>query len=100
VPNSSAGRSWDDSKCVPVLGDQAAAEPCTYAGAVESTDDCDATSFCWEANQEGVGTCRLFCTGTLDTLECLEGSSCLFTNALVISRPLQRACHPRPFAIL
>jgi hypothetical protein len=93
VPYSSVGDSWDGSKCVPVLGDQSAGEPCTYAGTVESTDDCDATSFCWEVNQDGAGTCRLFCTGTLNTPECPEGSSCLFSNSLVIFLCIP-ACDP------
>jgi hypothetical protein len=80
APYSSSGGGWDASKCVPVLGDQPPGEPCIYAGAVESTDDCDATSFCWDVNQEGEGICHAFCTGTPDTPECPEGSSCLISS--------------------
>jgi hypothetical protein len=83
VPYGRNGGNWNASKCVPVLGDQAAGEPCTYAGTVESTDDCDATSFCWdvvEIEGEAVGTCTPFCMGTPDEPECPEGSQCIIAS--------------------
>lgn len=83
VPWASSGGSWDANKCVPILGDQAAGEPCTYSGAVEATDDCDATGICWdvmEIDGEMIGTCTPFCTGTADTPMCPEGSQCLISS--------------------
>jgi hypothetical protein len=80
VPYGSTGELWDTNKCVPVLGEQAPGEPCTYAGTVESTDDCDATSFCWnvqDVDGEAIGTCAAFCT---DSLECPSGDRCLTSN--------------------
>jgi hypothetical protein len=85
VAYASSGGNWDALKCVPVSGDQAGGEPCTYAGAAESTDDCDATSFCWNVNEEGMGTCHLFCTGTADNPECPAGSYCALAGDGVIT---------------
>ncbi len=80
VPYSSTGsEQFDAHKCVPVLGEQPAGEPCTYAGTAESTDDCDATGVCWNVHDvdgELVGTCYTFCMGTVDTPECPEGTVC------------------------
>ena len=73
VPYASSGNYFDNYKCVPVLGDQSVGEPCTYTNPADSTDDCDATSFCW------FGTCESFCTGTPDDPECPPGSSCLLS---------------------
>jgi hypothetical protein len=79
VPYSSTGGSWDANKCVPVLGDQAPGEPCHYDGVVEATDDCDATSACWdvaEVDGEVIGTCAPFCIGTADDPECPDSPGC------------------------
>jgi hypothetical protein len=79
VPYASTGGNWDANKCVPILGDQAPGEPCTYGGIVEATDDCDASGACFDVHEvdgEAVGTCFAFCTGTPDVPECPEGSSC------------------------
>jgi hypothetical protein len=85
VPYASSGGTWDALTCVPVMGNQAPGESCTYAGEVESTDDCDATSWCWHVNEEGMGTCHPFCTGTPDTPECPEASSCTISGDGVIN---------------
>jgi hypothetical protein len=88
VPYASSGGNWDANKCVPVTGDQAVGEPCSYAGAAEGTDDCDATSMCWDVTDidgELVGTCTPFCMGTADDPECPEGSSCNLSGAGVIT---------------
>jgi hypothetical protein len=88
VPYGSTGGTWDAHKCVPVTGDQAPGEPCTYGGVVEATDDCDATSFCWDVmdiDGEAIGTCHLFCTGTADMPECPPKSQCLISGSGVIN---------------
>jgi hypothetical protein len=91
VPYGSTGGGWDAHKCVPVLGDQAPGEPCTYSGTEESIDDCDATSFCWDVNQEYVGTCTSICAGTNDDPECPPGTSVLYGNVLCLCIP---TCDP------
>jgi hypothetical protein len=80
VPYASTGGNWDASKCVPVLGDQKPGEPCHYGGAVEATDDCDATSACWDVmdvDGEGIGTCAPFCLGTRNDPQCPEFPGCV-----------------------
>jgi hypothetical protein len=74
VPYAMDGDSWDCSKCVPVLGEQAAGEACSYDGPVEGTDDCDASSWCF--TDEGEGICHAFCEGSIDDPECPDGSRC------------------------
>lgn len=83
VPYSYYGGIWDANKCVPVLGDQAPGELCTYSGLEDSLDDCDATSFCWDVMEfDGQlwGICAAFCTGTPDDPECPEDKSCLLAQ--------------------
>jgi hypothetical protein len=84
VPYSSTGGSWDAHKCVPVTGNQAHGEPCTYAGTAEATDDCDENSGCYdvhEADGELIGTCHAFCMGTPDDPECPPSTSCLISSS-------------------
>jgi hypothetical protein len=76
VPYSTTAGYWDANKCVPVMGDQHAGEPCVYGGIVEATDDCDATSFCWDVDVDG-GECAAFCTGNADAPKCPPGAGCL-----------------------
>lgn len=85
VVYSSNGGGFDDHKCVPVLGDQAPGEPCIYGGTTEATDDCDETSACWDVqtvDEQAVGVCRAFCTGTPDEPECPITHSCLVGSDL------------------
>mgnify|MGYP006921782934 CR=1 FL=1 len=75
---------WDGNKCVPVQGDQAPGEDCTWTGIVEATDDCDANSICWNAELVGdqyVGTCVAQCTGSRS----LASSSTIKIRSLVIA---------------
>lgn len=79
VPYGSSGGSWDALKCVPVMGDQAPGEPCTWNGIIEGTDDCDETSACWDVmdvDGELIGTCFAFCSGNPRDPECSAGSEC------------------------
>ncbi|MFO7564837.1 MAG: hypothetical protein R6X02_19490 [Enhygromyxa sp.] len=83
VPYASSGGTWDANKCVPIMGDQEPGEPCKYGGAVEATDDCDASGACFnvkEVDGEMTGTCLAFCTGSPDAPACPEGSSCKLTG--------------------
>jgi hypothetical protein len=96
VPYASSGGTWDANKCVPVLGSQSAGEPCTSDGIVEATDDCDATSFCWnveEVDGEMLGTCFDFCQGSADMAECPEGYYCPISSDGAINLCFQ-TCDP------
>ncbi len=93
---SDGGDLWNALKCVPVLGDQALGEPCTWAGFVEATDDCDASSICWDVelvDGQYVGTCHAQCTGSPDMPQCPFGSSCTISGdgALAVCIP---SCDP------
>ncbi|MFO7564237.1 MAG: VWA domain-containing protein [Enhygromyxa sp.] len=76
VAYASAGGSLDANKCVPVNGEAMPGEPCSYAGVVEATDDCDASSYCWDVS-DSTGTCAQFCQGVADAPQCPEGFDCL-----------------------
>ena len=98
---SSGGGNWDAHKCVPILGDAAPGEPCTSTGTMEATDNCDATSICWDVQEvdgELVGYCAAQCTGTPDDPMCEPGSLCQIggdsTLALCIPicDPLEQDC--------
>jgi hypothetical protein len=100
VPYASSGGTWDANKCVPVLGDGALGETCTYDGAVEATDDCDASSYCWKVDGEGVGTCHAFCMGSPDAPVCPPDSRCLLSGSGIPNLcypacdPLTQDCGP------
>lgn len=84
VPYGTTGGGWDKQKCVPVLGDQTAGEPCSYGGIEAATDNCDATSFCWDVidiGGEPSGVCHPLCSGTPDDPECPPGSACVITSS-------------------
>jgi hypothetical protein len=87
------GNVWDSFKCVPVQGDQATGEPCTYDGPVESTDDCDATAWCLDSDSDGEGLCHAFCGGTPDEPECLPDSGCAVSGGGTITICMPQ-CHP------
>jgi hypothetical protein len=93
VAYGSTGGNWDADKCVPVNGNGQVGDPCTYAGTVESTDDCGADSWCWNVNMDGVGTCTAFCTGTPDDPICEPGFGCSIANNGSINICLQ-SCDP------
>lgn len=101
VSYSVNGGGWNEFKCVPIMGDQAPGEPCVYGGYEEATDDCDATSACWDVHEidgELIGSCREFCTEGPDWPECPEDHKCLIGSsgapALCIPTcdPLTRDC--------
>jgi hypothetical protein len=83
VPYGSTGGNWDANKCVPILGDKQPGESCSYAGVIEATDDCDASSHCWDVmdvDGEQMGICTRFCEGTPENPQCPEQTSCLISN--------------------
>ena len=103
VPYGSTGGNWDADKCVPVTGSGVPGDPCTYGGVVEATDDCDATSHCWDVmdvDGMAVGVCTPFCTGTPDDPICGPGTSCLIANegsinlCIATCDPLLQDCGP------
>lgn len=103
VPYASSGGTWDANKCVMVTGSGSAGDPCTYAGSIEATDDCDPTTLCWDVvDVEGVptGVCTEFCTGTPDDPLCPEQTSCVIANEGSINLciescdPLLQECGP------
>ena len=103
VPFASSGDGWDSNKCVPVTGVGKAGDPCTWAGNVDATDDCDESSFCWnvtEVDGMEVGTCTPFCAGTADNPICDPGSQCLISNqgsvtlCIETCNPLLQDCDP------
>jgi hypothetical protein len=67
-------------RCVPILGDKAVGEACIF-DAESGSDDCDASSHCWnlETDEQGVehGECVPMCIGTRDNPSCPgQGESC------------------------
>ena len=96
VPYPSSGFNWDATKCVPVLGEGAPGDACVLDGIVEATDNCDASSFCWNLMGEEapfLGECKAFCLGTPDAPNCAEGTTCMITNEGSITLCLD-ACDP------
>lgn len=103
VPYASTGSNWDANKCVPIQGDGQPGDPCMFGGIGEATDDCGATSFCWDVmdvDGEAIGVCTEFCQGTPDDPICSMGTDCLIANdgsiSLCISScdPLLQECGP------
>lgn len=76
-------QGWIGYRCVPVLGDKGAGEPCTHHGREAATDDCDATTACFE------GICTPLCSGTADDPACEPGLACLIASGVT-----QTVCVP------
>ncbi|PRP96533.1 hypothetical protein ENSA5_36090 [Enhygromyxa salina] len=93
VAYGSTGGNWDANKCVQVLGDGQPGDPCTYNGTVESTDDCGEDTWCWNVNEDNLGTCTSLCTGSPDDPICEPGYGCSIANEGSITLCLL-ACDP------
>lgn len=91
VPYAASGSTWNALKCVPIMGDKASGEDCTYADPFESTDDCDGSTFCLAMGSGAV--CLPFCTGSVDTPECPPMAACTF-NADVFFDVVINFCIP------
>jgi hypothetical protein len=103
VPYSTTSGNFDANRCVPILGDGEPGDPCIYAGNNESTDDCNAESFCWDTtyiNGEQVGVCTAYCDGTADDPICPADTVCFIayegsTNlCLSPCNPVMQDCAP------
>jgi hypothetical protein len=104
VPYSNDGSTtWNDYKCVDIAGDQAPGEPCTWGGFGAATDDCDATSVCFDVEEidgQLVGTCYAQCTGSPADPMCDPGSNCAIAGDGVLvlcitsCDPLLQDCEP------
>lgn len=93
VAFASTGENWDANKCVPVSGSGQHGDPCMFADAQQTVDDCGPDSFCWNVNLDGVGSCTPFCRGTSDEPICGGDDSCIIANEGSINLCLQR-CDP------
>lgn len=84
VPYASTGDTWDANLCGIVQGEQGLGQTCVYDGPTIGTDDCDATTLCWNAlavGDELIGTCFEFCTGSSDRPSCTDAlTSCRSGN--------------------
>jgi hypothetical protein len=87
VPVASDGSSsWNDLKCVPVMGAGQPGDPCTTTPLGQSgLDDCAFGSYCWSVDEAGAGTCVALCTGSPDAPMCDPGTVCSITNQGVLS---------------
>lgn len=94
APYSTTGGSWDATKCVPILGDKAEGEPCTYDGTAAGTDDCDGTGMCFNTDQDGAGTCHSFCIGSVDSPTCPEVEGCGGLSCLIGGDSTVAVCVP------
>lgn len=86
--SSTGAATWDSYRCVAVMGDQQAGEPCWWGGIVEATDDCDANSYCFDTTEvdgELVGTCYAHCLGTPEEPECPPESECSISGDGVLN---------------
>jgi hypothetical protein len=74
---SQGAGAYDDTKCVPVTGDNMVGEACTMDSVIEATDDCDANGMCFGVNDDLEGFCYGFCEpGEI----CSGAQTCLIAN--------------------
>lgn len=90
------GNSWNATTCTELDADPAQpGDTCTVVGSsVSGVDNCDVSSMCWNVDENNVGTCAPFCTGTADTPMCEDpGDICSITNegVLILCLPV---CDP------
>lgn len=84
------GKSWNSTKCVPVMGSQLPGEPCTIEGGEFSgLDDCIEGAMCWDVDEQDQGTCVALCTGTSEAPICAPGFGCP-----LVSEPVLNLCLP------
>ncbi len=76
------------NRCVPLLGDALAGEPCEQIG---ESDDCADHHLCWATDIEGLGVCVAFCSSTLTCEDALD--TCSVSNQDLLSLCLPK-CDP------
>ena len=78
--------AWSGTKCVPVMGDGQAGDPCTVQdNAFSGLDDCAKGVMCWAVDEENHGTCLALCTGPDYAPMCAEGFICWLTDEGVLN---------------
>ncbi len=95
---SDGGLGWDSLRCDDVVpSPKAVGETCNILtseyNVVEQVDDCDATSFCFYTNEQNVGMCTAFCTGSEAAPVCEGGDICTIANNGVLALCLA-GCDP------
>ena len=79
------GGAWNDSRCVPVTGDDVAGEPCTAESVANGLDSCAKGNMCWQVDDMGNGTCVELCMGTVDAPVCPDMGFCTIANDDVLN---------------
>lgn len=93
VAYNSGGGTWDDNKCVPINGNGEPGEPCVLDGYELGTDDCGASSYCFNVDSELMGTCTAFCQGSPQEPSCPGSMECSITNDGTLNMCIQ-LCDP------
>lgn len=72
MPTAERGDTWDTTRCMPLAADPVpVGAACTVQGsAVSGIDDCDVGLMCWNVDEDGVGRCEDFCTGSPEAPIC------------------------------
>jgi hypothetical protein len=81
------GSSWNALKCVDVTGTDNPGDPCTVTGTgVSGEDSCVEGAMCWNADENGSGTCVGQCQGTVEAPSCaaFPSTSCTVANEGVL----------------
>jgi hypothetical protein len=81
VPSSPGSGAWDATVCV-TAGTEAPGSACSFTGAVNGEDTCDATSMCLDVDADtGEGTCTELCVGSPESNSCPQtGNACWLLN--------------------
>ena len=75
---------FNANKCVPILGDGAAGDPCVFDGYVVATDDCDGQHFCYPVGlgdqDQLLGSCAPYCQDNGDFPSCPGMLACYLAH--------------------
>ena len=87
------GTTYDDYKCVAIMGDATASDPCIYDGPAEASDTCGPGLQCWTP-VTGDDVCFDLCSGSADDPVCPASTRC------VIEQDFVPVCFPVCHALL